>query len=110
MAHACSQTMVMSSIFYICLTMLLLSCSFSLFHIVRNITVIVLIVLFYCCLLAANHASHHYYNYDITILIRTLSMLHITLQIRMSDPLKLKYTCIHSMHINNILIKLNHHE
>ena len=33
----------------------------------------------------------HYYNYDITILIRTLPMLHITLQIRMSDPLKLKY-------------------
>ena len=24
----------------------------------------------------------------------------------MSDPPKLKYTCIHSMHINNILIKL----
>ena len=90
--------------------MLLLSCSFSLFHIIRNITVIALIVLYYCCLLAVNHASHHYYNYDITILIRTLPMLHITLQIRMSDPLKLKYTCIHSMHINNILTKLNHHE
>ena len=92
--------------------MLLLSCSFSLFYIVhvRNLTVIALIVLYYCCLLAVNHASHHYYNYDITILIRTLPMLHITLQIRMSDPLKLKYTCIHSMHINNILIKLNQHE
>ena len=89
--------------------MLLLSCSFLLFHIVRNITVIALTVLYYCCLLAVNHTSHHYYNYDITILIRNLPMLHITLQIRMSDPLKLKYTCIHSMHINNILIKPNQH-